>query len=336
MRAPNAIQTLTVVLCVLALIVFAPVGVPLVLAAWFADVLGPAVRRLERVLGGRRRAAAAIVVLFALAVLASLVGIGAALVGGVRELLGQVGAALEGQGSLAGALLGGDATPSHASIRDWADLASRHGASAWRTLMSVARASASAAIGVVVFVAALYTFAVDGERAYAWLETHAPIPRDALERLARAFRETGRSLIIGSGGTALVQGAIATAAYVAIGIPRALLLGPLTAVCALVPVVGTGLVWIPLAVELGISGDYKRASVVVVVGAVVHSLVDNFVRPVLTRYGKLDLPIFVVLTSMLGGVALLGAAGALVGPLVVRLCAEALAIVRERPATVRD
>lgn len=326
MRPPNATRTLTLVLVILSLAMLAPVGVPLVLAAWFADVLGPAAQRLERVLGGRRRAAAAIIVLFTLAVLVPLVAVGIEVVGGVRDLLAQIGAALEGQGPLTGVLLGNDATVPHASIRDWADLASRHGANAWRTLMTVARASASAAIGLVVFVAALYTFAVDGDRAYAWLATHAPIERDALDRLARAFRETGRGLIIGSGGTALVQGAIATIAYVAIGIPRGLVLGPLTAICALVPVIGTGIVWIPLAVELGVTGDYWRAAIVLVVGVGIHSVVDNFVRPVLTRYGKLKLPTFVVLTSMLGGVALLGAAGALIGPLVVRLCVEALDI----------
>jgi len=323
---------LTVVLCAAALAVLTPVAVPLVTAIWFADVLGPLVGRLERVLGGRRRAAAAIVVLFTLAVLVPLVAIGAALVVGVRELLGQLTAVLEGQGSLTSVLLGNDGGVFHASAREWADLATRHGANAWRALTAVARASASAAVSVVVFVGALYTCAVDGARAYEWLVDHAPIPRDALDRLAHAFRETGRGLIIGSGGTALVQGAVATVAYVAIGIPRALLLGPLTALCALVPVVGTGLVWIPLAIELGIAGDYTRTTVVVVVGAGIPSPVDNFVRPVLTRYGKLELPTFVVLTSMLGGATLLGPSGALLGPLVVRLAVEGLALARESNA----
>ena len=104
------------------------------------------------------------------------------------------------------------------------------------------RASAGAAIAVLVFGAALYTFISEGERGYTWLEEHAPISSQALARLAGAFRETGRGLIVGAGGTALVQGVLATAAYLAIGIPRAFILGPLTAVCALVPFVGTGLV----------------------------------------------------------------------------------------------
>jgi predicted PurR-regulated permease PerM len=156
-----------------------------------------------------------------------------------------------------------------------------------------------------------------------------PIPSEAFARLTNAFRETGRGLIVAGGGTALVQGAVATVAYVAIGIPRALLLGPLTALCAIVPLVGTGLVWVPLAIELGATGQYWRAGVVVAVGAGVHSLIDNFIRPLFARYGRLTLPTFVVFVSMIGGVAVFGAAGALLGPLVVRLCAESLAIVFE-------
>jgi predicted PurR-regulated permease PerM len=65
------------------------------------------------------------------------------------------------------------------------------------------------------------------------------------------------------------------------------------------------------------------------VGAGVHSLIDNFVRPLLARYGRFTLPAFVVLASMLGGAAVFGAAGALFGPLLVRLCVESLAIVSE-------
>jgi predicted PurR-regulated permease PerM len=84
-----------------------------------------------------------------------------------------------------------------------------------------------------------------------------------------------------------------------------------------------------LAIELGATGQYWRAGVVVAVGAGVHSLIDNFIRPLFARYGRLTLPTFVVFVSMIGGVAVFGAAGALLGPLVVRLCAESLAIVFE-------
>jgi len=330
MSPPKPMSVLVVALCVAAVAIMAPLWAPLVLAAWFADLLRPAVRKFERHLGGRRRAAGVLIVLVAVGILAPLIGIVAALTNSTREFLGQVRAALEGQGSLSAVLLGGGNASAHPRLSDWADLASRYGANAWRAMAVVGRASAGAAIGVLVFGAALYTFTVEGERGYAWLEKHAPISSQALARLAAAFRETGRGLIVGAGGTALVQGALATAAYLAIGIPRALILGPLTAVCALVPFVGTGLVWIPLAIELGASGQYWRFGVVVVLGVGVHSLVDNFLRPFLTRYGRLKLPMFVVLVSMLGGIAVFGATGALLGPLVVRLCIESLEIELER------
>jgi predicted PurR-regulated permease PerM len=324
-------RALMVALCIAASVVLAPLWAPLVLAAWTSDILGSPIRRLERVLGGRRRAAAAVVVLLVVGALIPIIGVVAALASGVGEFLDQVRAALEGQGSLAAALLGQGAGEAvgRPEARDWANLASRYGANAWRALSVVARASATAAIGLLVFVAALYTFAADGERIGAWLEEHAPVPRAALARLVGAFQETGRGLIVAGGGTAVVQGAAATLAYVAIGIPSALLLGPLTAICALVPFVGTGIVWIPLAIELAAAGQYWRAGVVVGMGAGIHSLIDNFVRPMLARYGRLTLPTFLVLVSMLGGLAVFGATGALLGPLLVRLCVESLAIISE-------
>ena len=310
--------------------VLAPLWLPLVLAVWFAEILRPAIRRLEGVLGGRRRAAAAVVVLLVVGALVPITGSVVVLVSGAGDLLDQVRSAAEGHGSLAGVLLGRDGAGTSPGVQGWADLATRYGASAWRALSTVARISANAAIAFIVFTATLYTVAVDGVRAYAWVESHAPIPREAFARLARAFRETGRGLLIAGGGTALVQGGIATLAYVAIGIPRALLFGLLTAACAIVPFVGTALVWAPLAIELAAAGEYWRAGALAAAGAGV-GIVDNFVRPALARYGRLALPTCVVFVSMVGGVAVFGAAGALLGPLLVRLCVEALAIVADRP-----
>ena len=176
---------LTVALCAAAALVVAPLWAPLVLAAWFADLLRPGVRRLEHLLGGRRRGAAAVVVLLTIGALLPLGGIVLALVSGTQDLLQQLRAAFEGQGSLAGALLGGT-TGTHPEVRDWADLASRYGANAWRAVSMIARASATAAVGIFVFVAALYAFAADGDAAYAWLESARP---DA----SRIVRAPGRA-----------------------------------------------------------------------------------------------------------------------------------------------
>lgn len=323
-------SVLATLLCIAAFVVLAPLWPPLVVAGWFADLLKPLVRRLERLLGGRRRAAGALIVLLAVTIVLPLGSVAFALADAVRDVIDQLRAAVEGRGSLGRALLGGDdGLGARLGVDDVAAFATRFGANTWRALTTILRASATAAIGVLVFTAALYAFMVDSERAYAWLERHSPIMPAELTRLAGAFRETGRGLILGSGGTALVQGALATLAYVIIGIPRAFIFGALTAVCALIPFVGTSLIWLPLAIELALSGQVWRAAGLAGMGVGI-SVVDSFVRPVLTRYGRLKLPTLVVLVSMLGGIVVFGATGALLGPLVVRLAVESLAIVAER------
>jgi predicted PurR-regulated permease PerM len=56
---------------------------------------------------------------------------------------------------------------------------------------------------------------------------------------------------------------------------------------------------------------------------------DNLLRPLLARYGKIQLPMFVLLIAMFGGLATVGVWGLVLGPLVVRLGVEAMAIVRD-------
>lgn len=318
----------TIVLAIAAIATLAPLWLPLVLALWVADLLQAPARRLERLLGGRRRSAAAVIVMLALAVLVPLAFTVAAVVATVQELIEQGRVALEGNGPIRGLFAGGPPA-GRLTIEDLATMASRYGADAWRMVNTVARASVTIALGVLVFVVALYTSVSSGEHAYAWFERNLPIPPRAFARLAAAFQQTGRGLLVGSGGTALAQGAVATISYVAIGIPRAFVLGALTTVCALIPVIGTGLVWIPLAVELALSGQAGRAALVAVIGLGVIGLIDNLLRPVLTRFGRLELPASVVLLSMIGGAAAFGPSGALLGPLVMRMAVEAFAILRE-------
>ena len=150
-----------------------------------------------------------------------------------------------------------------------------------------------------------------------------------VRRLAGAFHETGRGLLVGVGLTGLVQGVVATITYVALSIPSALVLGILTTVASLLPSVGTALVWIPVAGGLAFSGRYVAAGILTAVGVLVIGTVDNVMRPVFSRFGRLNLPTYVLFLAIFGGLAFFGAAGLLLGPLLVRLGVEALAIARD-------
>jgi predicted PurR-regulated permease PerM len=112
-------------------------------------------------------------------------------------------------------------------------------------------------------------------------------------------------------------------------VPQALALGLLTLVFSLVPAVGTALVWAPVAAGLAMTGRVTAGVGLAIYGILVIGSIDNLARPWLTRYGKLQLPGFIVLVSMFGAVEIFGGWGILFGPLIVRLAKEALEIRRE-------
>ncbi|MCC6528079.1 MAG: AI-2E family transporter [Polyangiaceae bacterium] len=313
-----------------ALLVFVPFWAPLLLAAWVAAITRPLLDRLARVFRGRRRAAGALTAFLVVAALVPVTAVAIALATEAVNLVERVAASEDALAALRSVVSGDDGARSF-DLGQLVALVEQHGERAWMVLKSMAGAAASVAVGLFVFVLGVYTVLVDGPAFYAWAVDHGPLARKHAERLAAAFTETGRGLFIGIGLTALAQGILATIGYVVLGIPQALVLGALTVLAALIPTVGTGLVWVPVAVALALDGRTGAAIAMGVIGLVV-STVDNFLRPALSRYGKLKLPSFVLLLAMLGGLAAFGPWGVVLGPLVVRLAVEILEIAREERA----
>lgn len=200
---------------------------------------------------------------------------------------------------------------------------------AWSIIKLVVSSAAQIIIGLVILTAGIYAMLVEGGRWYAWIETHAPLGPRAVRRLAEAFNETGRGLMFGIAGAGILQAIVATAAFLVLGVPQAFALGLLVLIFSIVPVIGTGLVWGPVAAGLAITGRMGAAIGLAICGIAVIGTIDNLARPWLARWGKLQLPTFLVLISMFGAVELIGGWGILFGPLVVRLAKEALEVRRE-------
>jgi predicted PurR-regulated permease PerM len=206
------------------------------------------------------------------------------------------------------------------------DLLMAQGDRAWGIARQVAGAAAHFVIGLLVMVTGMYGVLVNGRGWYAWIEEHGPIPPAHLARYGHAFIETGRGLWFGIVGAGMLQSLVATAAYLIIGVPSALALGMLTLLFSVIPAIGTALVWVPVAAGLALTGRTGAAIALGVVGVAVIGTVDNLARPWLARRGQLQLPTWVVLFSMFGGVELIGGWGLLLGPLALRLAKEALLI----------
>lgn len=321
--------------CTIALIALLPLWVPLLLAGWTALVVNPLHARLVSRFGQSRSAGVVTVVLFAL-VLSPLIVIALSVVGSSLELARKLQASSTGVQGVRSVLASETAFQWHGgfSVRDAFEMVRRHGAEALSAASTVFGAMTAMVVGLVVFIFGLYSFLVHGAKLHVWLLRNCPLEQRHTERLVSVFIETGKGLFIGIGLTALLQAAVATVGYTLIGVPQPMVLGLLTLLAALVPSVGTGLVWVPVTIGLFVVGRTGAGIAVLVLGCAV-SVVDNFVRPALSRYGRLNMPIFAVFVAMLGGIVAFGAWGLLAGPLFTRFAMEALAMWREEQEPTR-
>jgi predicted PurR-regulated permease PerM len=303
----------------------------LVLAAWFAALARPMLDRISRFCGGRRRAAAIITIGLSIVIFVPIAAVLASLAEDAVELVGTLLSASSGSDALRDLAVQGDHGETTVLVRpeQVREFAQSHVDMALGLALSVTGTLLQGLFGLMVLFSGAYVMLVRGPALFDWLEGFAPASHRTMIRLRDAFIETGRGLLIGSGMTGLVQAMISTAIYLALGVPRALVLGFLTLVASLIPGVGTALVWVPLSIGLALAGRMPTALLLAVLGTVFVAAPDNFIRPFFVRWGKLALSPFVVMVSVFGGLAAMGPWGMLFGPIVIRLALEILRISRE-------
>jgi predicted PurR-regulated permease PerM len=325
------------VTCVAAALTFVPLWAPLLLASWMALVFKPLHARLVHRAGGRGGAAAVVTVLLVVGALTPVVVMTLSLVDSAASLANQLQKSNGAREALQ-TLISSEPTVAPVKFdphqiqlhaKEILGFAQRHGGGALSAASTIFGAATNGAIALLVFVYGFYVFLVHSRTFHEWLVDHSPLERWQTLRLSRAYSETGRGLLIGVGLTAAFQGGVATIGYVIIGTPQPLVLGLLTTIAAVIPSIGTGLVWVPLAAGLALAHRMGQAAAIVGLGVVI-SVADNFIRPWLSRFGKVDLDMFVLFIAMLGGIAMFGTWGLLIGPLFVRLAIEALRLGRER------
>jgi predicted PurR-regulated permease PerM len=189
-------------------------------------------------------------------------------------------------------------------------------------------ATAQGIVEAVFLVIAFYFFLLDGRRLVGWLADISPAPDDT-RALAAKLRSTSRSVLASLFLTALVQGAAATAGYLIAGVPNPIFFGLLTFLAAFIPSVGTTIVALPLAGLVLALGHPWSALFLASWALLVVGLIDNVVKPLLIKEGvRLDGA--VLFFALIGGLALFGAVGLLVGPLAV---ASFVAVVSRRPTS---
>lgn len=193
-------------------------------------------------------------------------------------------------------------------------------ASAWLLQNIGAFFSGTISIGLRLFLAlfALYYFIKDGPLFLKLFQEHSPIPREHTGVLIQKLRSSIRSIIGGSLVVAVLQGIVSGIGFAIFGIPNPALWGTLTGLSALVPGVGTALIFVPAVLYVFVTGTLFQGIGLGIWGLAAVGLLDNFLSPRLIG-GGLKIHPLIILFSIIGGLTFFGPEGFILGPLTISL-----------------
>jgi predicted PurR-regulated permease PerM len=168
-------------------------------------------------------------------------------------------------------------------------------------------------LAVALFM--LYFIYRDGERAMTAAIARFATNQDKARHYLSEIQATTTAVTVGTILTCLVQGLVAGIGYVVAGVPAPVLCGALTALVALVPVVGTAVVWVPLTALVAINGAYLKAGLLAIWCIFFVGLADNAIRP-LAIGAKSNIPVLAVVLGATCGMITLGILGLILGPVI--------------------
>ncbi|EJN30733.1 putative permease [Pseudomonas sp. GM78] len=164
----------------------------------------------------------------------------------------------------------------------------------------------------------LFFFLRDGAELARKVRMAVPLEEHQKRRLQLKFNRVVRATVKGNLLVAITQGALGGLIFWFLDIPSALVWAVLMALLSLLPAVGAGIVWAPVAAFFLLTGAVWQGVVLGLFGVFVIGLVDNVLRPILV--GKdTKMPDYMILISTLGGLALFGLNGFVIGPLIAAL-----------------
>jgi predicted PurR-regulated permease PerM len=173
-------------------------------------------------------------------------------------------------------------------------------------------------VGLFVMLYLLFFLLRDGQSLATRIKHAFPLGSNYKQRLFNNFTTVIRATVKGNVLVAAAQGALGGLIFWFLGVEGPLLWAVVMAFLSLLPAVGAALVWAPVAIYFLVTGAVWQGVVLIAFGVIVIGLVDNVLRPVLV--GKdTKMPDYLVLLSTIGGMALFGLNGFVIGPVVAAL-----------------
>jgi predicted PurR-regulated permease PerM len=182
-------------------------------------------------------------------------------------------------------------------------------------LLNLGQITAQFMISLGIMLYLLFFFLRDGVALAAKITRALPLENTDKRQLFAKFATVIRATIKGNLSVAATQGALGGLMFWILGIQGALLWAVLMAVMSLLPAIGAGLIWGPVALYYLATGALWQGISMILFGVFVIGLTDNILRPILV--GKdTQMPDYVVLLSTLGGLAVFGLSGFVIGPVI--------------------
>jgi len=184
------------------------------------------------------------------------------------------------------------------------------------------------ALDVTIALFGLYYVLLRPDETWSATQPYIPFSAGNAEKLRARFRDVTTSTIIGTGLTAAIQGLALGLTFAAVGLSNALFWGVVTTVFAILPVVGSGLIWGAGIIAVLLEHRYGTVVGLAIVGVTVMGSVDYVIRPMVFRRWA-HIPPLVTLLGALAGVPYFGILGLLIGPLALSYFFELIKMYRE-------
>jgi predicted PurR-regulated permease PerM len=195
--------------------------------------------------------------------------------------------------------------------------------------MAVVSAPIYFAVQLLLTLFVLFYLYRDEEDAIDGVRSVMPLSEAETTRLLRRIDDTIHATVYGTLTVALVQGAMGGLIFLVLGIPGAVLWGTIMGLLAIIPYLGTFVIWGPTALFLAAQGDWGKAAILVGWGALAIGLIDNLLYPMLVGQ-RLRQHTVIAFIAILGGIAVFGTPGVILGPVAVTVLFFLLDVWRRR------
>ena len=185
--------------------------------------------------------------------------------------------------------------------------------------------------GTLITLFLLFYWLRDKRRLLETLRKFVPLAPPETNQVLAKVGHAIHAIVYGTLAVATVQGILGGLMFWWLGLPAPLLWGTVMALVAVLPVFGAAIVWVPVALYLAAEGDWQRALVLAGWGAIVVSMIDNVLYPILVK-SEIRLHTVPIFIAVLGGLIVFGATGVVLGPLVLVVALALLDIWRRRMA----